>query len=629
MNGSADTVADLRRYPPFDRMATEHVEQLAAALTLEHYARGAPVLVPDGHEASRFFIVRSGLVEAAALPGSYDANELGWDLQPGDCFPVGALISHSAVSSTYTAAEDTACYALPAQAFRALLAASPPFKDFCTRRTAALLDRFRHLLHARHDAAGAGLGALDQALSGVLRRPPVTCPPDTPVQAVLDTMHRERIGAMIIADAERRPLGIFTLHDVLDRVALAQADVRLPISHFMSTNLTTLPATHRAQDAALAMVRHGIRHVIVIDDGVVRGIVSENDLFSLQRLGMRELSSAIARTNEPQRLILFGPDIERLSRGLLAQGVASEQLTQFIASLNDALTQRIIEVLFDHPEVRAIPQCWIALGSEGRQEQTFATDQDNGIVFVEPPGLTADEIRARLLPYAQEVNRALDAAGYPLCKGDIMAGNPAWCLSLSEWKQRFASWIDSGTPEALLDAAIFFDFRPLHGDVALAATLRDWLHAHVARRPTFLHQMARNALRTRPPVGLFRDFLVDGGGEHRNTVDLKMNGTSPFVDAARIYALQCRVSHTNTVARLRAVAAPLGIPASEAEAWTRAFLFIQLTRLRHQQARRDRGLPMNNRLNPYELNELDRLTLKEAFRQARKLQTRLALDYQL
>jgi Predicted signal-transduction protein containing cAMP-binding and CBS domains len=446
---------------------------------------------------------------------------------------------------------------------------------------------------------------------------------------VLDTMHRERIGAMIVADSRRTPLGIFTLHDVLDRVALAQADIRLPIADFMSSSLTTLPSTDRAQDAALAMVRHGIRHVIVVDHGVVRGIVSENDLFSLQRLGMRELSSAIARTNEPQRLVLFGPDIERLSRGLLTQGVAPEQLTQFIASLNDALTQRIVEVLFDHPEVREIPHCWIALGSEGRQEQTFATDQDNGIVFVEPPGLTPDEVRARLLPHAQEVNRALDAAGYALCKGDIMAGNPAWCLSLSEWKQRFASWIDSGTPEALLDAAIFFDFRPLHGAGALAAALREWLHAYVARKPKFLHQMARNALRTRPPVGFFRDFLVDGSGEHRNTVDLKMSGASPFVDAARIYALQCAVPQTNTVARLRTAAVPLGIPPSEAEAWTRAFQFIQLTRLRHQQSRRDRGLPMNNRLNPYELNELDRFTLKEAFRQARKLQTRLALDYQI
>ncbi|HWI14725.1 MAG TPA: putative nucleotidyltransferase substrate binding domain-containing protein, partial [Burkholderiales bacterium] len=505
---------------------------------------------------------------------------------------------------------------------------SKAFKDFCTRRTAELLDRFRHVLRARHDREAPGLTSLHQPLSGVLRRWPVTCGPDTPLSAVLAMMHRERIGAMIVADEGRRPLGVFTLHDVLDRVALPQAHQEWPISRFMSTNLVTLPLTATAQDAALAMVRHGIRHVLVVEKGIVRGIVSENDLFSLQRLGMRELSSAISRTDSLDRLVSFGRDMRRLADDMLNQGMAAEQLTQFIASLNDVLSQRIIEIVLG-PETQELRYCWLALGSEGRQEQTFATDQDNGIVFIEPSGYTAEQTRALLVPHAQRVNRVLDAAGYALCKGNIMAGNPAWCLSLQEWKQRFAGWIDSGSPEALLDAAIFFDFRTLHGDGTLTNDLRDWLHGHIGSRPRFLHQMAGNALRTRPPVGLFRDFLVDGSGDQRNTVDLKMNGASPFVDAARIYALKCGMPETNTLARLRGAAASLGIPAPEVEAWTRAFLFIQLARLRHQQACRREGRPMTNRMNPYELNELDRLTLKEAFRQARKLQSRLALDYQL
>ncbi|MGE5524290.1 MAG: putative nucleotidyltransferase substrate binding domain-containing protein [Rhodospirillaceae bacterium] len=621
-------VTELRRHPPFDGMNDDDMALIAQAAQLERYRRGQPIVVPDGTVASRFYIVRSGLVEGAPLPGIYEAEDLGWDLEAGDCFPVGALISGSAVSSSYTAAEDTECYVLPAEAFRTLLQQSEPFKDFCTRRTAELLDRFRHVLRVRHDHEAAGLTSLHQPLSRVLRRRPVTCGPDTPLSAVLTTMHRESIGAMIVADEACRPLGIFTLHDVLDRVALVQADHEWPISRFMSTPLVTLAPAATAQDAALAMVRHGIRHVLVVEHGMVRGIVSENDLFSLQRLGMRELSSAIGRTDSVDRLIGFGRDVRRLADDMLDQGMAAEQLTQFIASLNDVLSQRIIEIVLG-PATENIRYCWLALGSEGRQEQTFATDQDNGIIFIEPPGYTTEQARAELLPHTRRVNQVLDAAGYALCKGNVMAGNPAWCLSFAEWKQRFAAWIDSGTPEALLDAAIFFDFRHLHGEEVLGNQLRDWLHSHVAARPRFLHQMAGNAARTRPPVGLFRDFLVDGRGDERNTVDLKMNGASPFVDAARIYALQSRVSETNTVARLRGAAASLGIPSSEVEAWTRAFLFIQLTRLRHQQTCQREGRSMTNRINPYELNELDRLTLREAFRQGRKLQSRLALDYQL
>jgi len=628
MQEAAAILAELRRHAPFDAMSPDDLEAVERAVTLERYTRGQAIVVPDGTMARHFYIVRRGLVEAAPLPGSFEAEELGWDLEAGDCFPVGALISGSAVSSSYTAAEDTECYVLPAEAFRQLLEHSRPFKDFCTRRTAELLDRFRHVLRARHDRETPGLTSLHQPLSGVLRRWPVTCAPGTPVSAVLAVMHRERIGAMIVVDEARRPLGVFTLHDVLDRVALPQAHQEWPISRFMSTNLVTLPSIATAQDAALAMVRHGIRHVLVLEHGVLRGIVSENDLFSLQRLGMRELSSAISRTESLDRLVGFGRDVRRLADDMLNQGMAAEQLTQFIASLNDVLTQRIVEIILG-PAVPELRYCWLALGSEGRQEQTFATDQDNGIIFVEPPGCAVEEARARLLPHAQRVNQVLDAAGFATCKGNVMAGNPAWCLSLAEWEHRFGAWIDSGTPEALLDAAIFFDFRHLHGDDVLARELREWLHRHVSARPRFLHQMAGNAMRTRPPVGLFRDFLVDGHGDQRNTVDLKLNGASPFVDAARIYALQRGVPETNTLARLRGAAATLGIPAPEVEAWTRSFLFIQLARLRHQQACRREGRPMSNRINPYEMNELDRLTLKEAFRQARKLQSRLALDYQL
>jgi CBS domain-containing protein len=313
---------------------------------------------------------------------------------------------------------------------------------------------------------------------------------------------------------------------------------------------------------------------------------------------------------------------------MLAQGIAAEQLTQFIASLNDVLTQRIIDLEFGREDLGQIRFCWMALGSEGRLEQTFSTDQDNGIIFTVPGGGSAQQVRERLLPVAKRVNAALDRCGFPLCKGNIMASNPMWCLSLEEWQGRFAAWIDAGDPEALLHGSIFFDFRPLHGDLALAQQLREWLHRHVKSSPKFLHLMTANALRNRPPLGTFRDFVVDKG-EHRDTLDLKMNGTTPFVDAARIYSLASGVDTTNTAQRLRLVGPLLKIPKEEVEAWIEAFLFIQLLRLQGQQAENLQGREMDNRINPYELHELDRHILKEAFKQARKLQARLALDYQV
>jgi CBS domain-containing protein len=210
-----------------------------------------------------------------------------------------------------------------------------------------------------------------------------------------------------------------------------------------------------------------------------------------------------------------------------------------------------------------------------------------------------------------------------------MASNPECCLSLKEWDARFAGWIDQGAPEDLLNASIFFDLRALDGDEQVAAQLRAGVLRRAAATPRFLRQLAQNALLNEPPLGLVRDFVVDTEGEHANTIDLKLRGALPFVDGARLLALAHRIGETNTGARLRALAKAGVVPAAEAGAWCDAYDFIQLLRMRRHQAQEARGRALDNRVNPDDLNDLDRRILKEAFRQARKLQSRLALDYQL
>jgi CBS domain-containing protein len=321
-----------------------------------------------------------------------------------------------------------------------------------------------------------------------------------------------------------------------------------------------------------------------------------------------------------------------MAHNMMAQGVAPEQLTQFISAFNDLLTARVVELeckasgLFGTPLHDGL--CWMALGSEGRFEQTLNTDQDNAIIFTVPEGMDADQVRAKLLPVAKRINESLALCGFPLCKGEIMASNPMWCLSLEEWKGAFSAWISGGSPESLLHASIFFDFRALYGAQHLAEDLRLWLARVASDNSRFLHMMAGNALNNRPPLGVVRDFVLGKG----NTLDLKLNGITPFVDAARIFGLAAGVTHTNTIQRLRLSAAKMNLHPSEIDAWIDALLFIQVLRMRHHDEASAKGLSddaLDNRIDPERLNELDRRILKEAFRQARKLQSRLALEYHL
>ena len=464
-------------------------------------------------------------------------------------------------------------------------------------------------------------------LAAVMRREPIVCAPTTPVRDAISRMRTHRIGSIVVVDTAGAPIGIFTLRDLIDRVTPDSAALDAPISSVMTGDLYTLPPSATVYEAALAMLRHGIRHVLVVEGSRLVGIVSEKDLFSLQRVSMRQLAGAIRGAVSIEELVGFAHEIREHARKMLGLGVAPEPLTQFIASLNDLLTQRVIDVEFRAMSENAPRYCWIALGSEGRYEQTFYTDQDNAIIF--EAGGEADRLRARLLTCAARVNRSLDRCGFPLCKGDIMAGNPRWCLSLEEWQHRFANWIDTGEPHALLHGAIFFDFRPLHGDASLADTLRQWLMAHARQTPRFLHQMADNALQNRPPLGMLRDFVTGGDDRHPNTIDLKLHGATLFADAARIYSLANGIVHTNTCERLRRFGHLRKLDPKEVHAWVDGFLYIQMLRLRNQHQAHLRGAALSNRIDPDRLNLLERTILKEALKQARTLQSRLALDYRV
>jgi CBS domain-containing protein len=316
-----------------------------------------------------------------------------------------------------------------------------------------------------------------------------------------------------------------------------------------------------------------------------------------------------------------------LPQRLLDSGVAAETITGLVTALNDLVARRLIELTGTDAALRDAGGCWVALGSEGRSEQTLVTDQDNAIVFADGPD--RDARRRALLPFAERVNAALDRSGYPLCRGEVMAGNPRWCLSHAEWQEQFAGWMDRPEPGALLNAAIFFDFRGIHGEQRPVAALREWVASYARDRAPFLLLMAQGALEYQPPLGLVRDFVLARGGEHPDTLDLKVNGAQPFVAAARVYALASGVDATNTLERLDGVGRARGIPAAEVEGWRRAFRFVQLQRLKLNAAQRARGEPAHNHLAPAALDDPDRAALKEALRQARKLQTRLARDFAL
>ncbi len=477
-------------------------------------------------------------------------------------------------------------------------------------------------------ANGPESSSLQTPLAGLIRRQPVTCSPDTPLRAALEILKNQGVSAIVISE-DGRPQGIFSVRDLIARVLLPGLSLEVPIQQVMTPSPAALAPTDHAFEAALLMAQGNFRHVLVVADGRLLGVLSERDLFALQRVGVTGIVSRIHHATSLPPLQAAAEDIRRLAHNLSLQGATAEQLTRLISKLNDLLTRRIIELeLQRHPQAQAQVFCWLALGSEGRLEQTLYTDQDNGLIFELPPGQSAEAARASLLPFARVVNEALAACGFPLCKGEVMASNPKWCLSLEEWQGTFGDWIFRGDAPVLLNASIFFDFRPLMGETRLATALRSWLHEHVREHRQFLRLMVQNALGNRPPLGLIRDFVVDGSGDDAHTIELKLRGAMPFVDAARIFALATGMEETGTAARLLAAGRVWKLDEREVAAWVDGFFHIQQLRLRLHQEQISQQRPFSNRLDPRTLSAVERQTLKASFQQAKRLQSRMESFFQ-
>jgi len=610
--------AELQRQPPFSQMTAADVEFFVARSEQRYFAPGEVVQSPAGGVVQHIFFVRQGAVSGAK--GVAELSGGGIQYEPGDLFPLAAAVGARPVTATYTSAGDTFVLALPVAAMQELAARSAPFAEFLHSRIGRFLELSRRAVQNAYATQALSEQSLETPLGRIASRQPVTCRPETPLREALGEMHRRRIGSIVVCDARDRVAGILTRYDVLGKVTLAALPLDAPVSAVMATPVHTLTVHDTAADAALLMAREGVRHVPVTDQGRLVGLVSERDLFALQRLSLKHVSTSITLAEDEDALKAAADDLRRLARNLLSQGVQARQLTSLVSHLNDLLARRALEQKAREHGLPLERVCWLALGSEGRSEQTVATDQDNALIL---PDGTGEGERARWLRFGDAVNRLLDDCGYPLCRGGIMAGQPGCCLTLGRWRERFHRWIEHGAPEDLLNASIFFDLRALAGDRGLADRLRDDVLESAAATPRFLKQLALNALSHEPPLNWLGGIETGEDG----TIDLKLQGTALFVDAARLYSLAQRVPATGTRERLETAGARLGVPQVEWGAWVAGFEFLQLLRLRVQLG--EAGTSSSpNRVAVDSLHDVDRRILKESLRMARRLQQRLRLDYE-
>ena len=457
----------------------------------------------------------------------------------------------------------------------------------------------------------------------LLRGVPLTCAGAAHVRDLAASMETDPARAVVVLDTEGRPLGIVTDRDLRAKVIAAGRDPSTTTAAaVMSSPLVTIPADASTTEALVEMTHRGIHHLAVTERGVLAGVVSSDDLVTVPSVHPVRLAQAIGRAESLTSLAEMGAQITELVRVLVERGRRALDIASIVAELNDRLARRVLFLSEAAVTARIgtaapVTYCWLVFGSEGRREQTLRTDQDNGLAYADDADATA---AAWFHALAQATIDGLIAVGFPPCPGGVMASNPEWCQPLATWESHFRRWMAHPTPQHVLAVSMYFDARPLAGDLALGARLTDLIRAEAPRHPHLLSALARDVVDRPLPRSLLGGIKVERRGPHRGTIDVKAAGGLHLVAAARIHALGLGLADTGTVARFRGAAAANIYSAAEAAEIIDAFEHLLQLRLVAQLEWLATGAAPDNRVAPRRLSRRDALLLRAAFDTVAKVQ---------
>jgi CBS domain-containing protein len=627
------TVASrLGRHPPFDRLEPELLRRIASKARIRYLERGEVVFEQGQAAKPEFYVVAKGEI---AVSQQVDGATVLIDVcDDGDIFGVRALLAERRYAARTQAKDDTLLYVLPKETLEELLRDEPRVAMFFAAGFAADLpqrldvNRLEAVLAARlHERAN---DASDDVRRVDSVRDVLTCSADTTIRHAASLMTQRNVGSIVVVDDEGRPIGIVTDSDLRSKVVSQGRDVSDVIADIMSSPVLTIDDQTTLSSLIATVMKKHVHHFAVTEDGTastpVVGIVSEHDILKTQGSHPTVILTEINRAKTRERLRALRDQAEDLLRRYLEEEVGMGFVSNVITEINDALIHRAVHLsLADLGRTPPVPFCWLALGSEGREEQLLRTDQDNAIVYADLPD-DADAARELFLDLGKRIVDTLVESGFSRCPGDVMASNPKWNRPLSTWKRYFSDWIREPEKIAVMHTNIFFDLRPAHGDQALAHALKSHIFARIKTDRAFLTFFAQHATQYPPPLSFFRNMIVERSGEHRDAFDIKARAMTPLADAARVLVYDLGINIYGSTAqrwqRIAEVDETLARLSGEA-----AMAYEILMRIRAIEGLK-RGTS-GRYVHLKELNKLERQTLRNTFSVVKDVQLMLTSRYRI
>jgi len=622
----SETVIEfLKTVPPFQFLPASELSRLVPSMMLEYFPKD-DTIISAGHRASEvLYIVHKGAVQL--MLRTKVGKQLVFDLRSeGEIFGLLSLMGRDVARFDVTVVEDALCYSIPGAVIQELASRYPEFSEYLVRVSITrYLDRSLKELKDQTNLMGNTERLLySLAVKDVVSSPAVVCTGETTIRDAARLVANSRATCLAVVDVDGRAVGMVTDRDFTRRVLAGGLSLDLPVTSIMSAPVVSVDSTARLFQALLAMISKDIQHVLVTEEGLPRAVLSSHDLMLLQGKSPLSVSRHLKEQKSVEGLADAQKKIMELLPLLLREGARMSHITRVVSEINDGLMTKVLEFAEAELGPPPLPYCWVVLGSEGRREQTFKTDQDNALIYADPDDGNAGTAQEYFRRFALYVRDALAGCGYPPCPGDYMASNPRWRQPISSWEHCFRTWITQADLHSVEDALIFFDMRPVGGDAALFETLADSIRESLRGASFFKSVFARISIDRRPPIGFFRSFVVEQSGEHKQELDIKTFGTCPIVNAARLLALDAGIEATNTVDRLAAPLSLTYLDGVQRRDLLEAFELLTLLRLEHQLQQSLAAQPLSNYVNPGSLTQLQRSLLKEAFRTIARAQAAIA-----
>ncbi|MBA4502827.1 putative nucleotidyltransferase substrate binding domain-containing protein [Marinobacterium marinum] len=607
----------LGRHQPFSELSAEQLAQVATQVEIAYFKADSRIL-EFGEDIHDWYVIRSGSVEIYRRNG-----DLYNRLSEGGFFGEFGLLRNGRVRFPIVALEDTLVYLIPEAVFNELFDNNEAFADIVEVEDRT---RLRQAVARRREDANELMTA---KIDTLIKRPAVTLPMSATARDAAIGMSEEGVSSVLVLDEtsdETQVAGIITDRDLRNRLVTPGLSFDTPATDIMTSELISVEHNQFVFEAMLLMLRHNVHHLPVLRRQQPLGVVAISDIIRYESQNSLFVVSSIFRAQSVEELVALRTDVSACFSRMVNEDANSQMIGTAMSVIGRSFKQRLLELGEEKLGPPPVPYCFLALGSMAREEQLIVTDQDNAMILDNryDPKLH----NAYFKDLAAFVCDGLNACGYSYCTGDIMATNSKWRQPLRVWEQYFTNWIEKPTPEFLLNSSIFFDLEGVWGEVRWAGMLNDLIRRKAQRNPRFLACMARNALQRTPPLGFFKDFVMETDGRHSNSINMKRRGTAPLADLVRVHALAIGSREHNTFDRLRDLIEADVMPRGRGPDLRDALELIAMVRIRHQALDLEAGNEPDNNIEPENLSDFERKNLKDAFQILSNAQKFLKYRYQ-